>query len=258
MLPAERRERILNALQATRFLSVAQLARRTGSSESTIRRDLAELEREGLIVRTRGGAGIATGAGGFSGEMSKDARSQHRAEQKAAIGRAAARLVEDVGTVILDAGTTTLEVARALNPSQKLRVVTDSLDIAWELRDRENVTVILSGGILRKGAYNLYGSMAEQAMAGLHAQLCVMGCSGLTLEEGLTKHDIEAEFVRKRMVEASQRLVVVADSSKLGVTGLVSICALEEIDVLVTDKEIPAEFQQMLEEHGIQVIIADE
>lgn len=258
MLPVERRERILSALEAARFLSVKQLAHRTGASESTIRRDLAELEREGLIVRTRGGAGISSGVGGISAEMSKAARSQKRAAEKAAIGRTAARLVEAVSTVILDAGTTTLEVARALRPQERLRVVTDSLDIAWELRDRENVTVILTGGILRKGAYNLYGSMAEQALAGLHAELCVMGCSGLTLKEGLTKHDIEAEFVRKRMVEAAHRLMVVADSTKLGVTGLVSICALEEIDVLITDKEISPEFKQMLEEHGVEVIIADQ
>ena len=255
MLPAQRRDRILSEVHKDRFISVLDLAQRLSVSLSTVRRDLVDLEREGVIVRTHGGAALV--GRGLPEEMSEKVRAQQRTEQKRAIARAAAPLIEGSGTAILDTGTTTLEVARHLNPKEHLRIVTDSVEIAWELRDRENITVILTGGVMRKNAYNLFGTLAEQALMGLHAQVCVMGCSGLTLEEGLTKHDIEALPVRRRMVEVSRQLVVVADSSKLGRTGLASICEIEGVDTLVTDSEISLEFRQALEGRGVNVIIAD-
>ncbi|BDG60156.1 DeoR/GlpR family DNA-binding transcription regulator [Caldinitratiruptor microaerophilus] len=255
MLPAERRDRIVRELRKDRFLSVTELAGRLGASISTIRRDLAELEQEGVIVRTHGGAGLNTA--GLPKEMAGSVRALQQVPQKQSIGRATARLLANMSTAILDGGTTTLEVARALNPTRHLRVITDSVEIAWELRDRENVTVILTGGIMRRSAYNLFGSLAEQALAGLHAEVCVMGCSGLSLTEGLTKHDIEALPVRRRMVEVSSRLIVVADSTKLGRVGLVAVCGVDRIHTLVTDSGIPPAFRAALEEQGVEVIIAD-
>lgn len=255
MLPLQRREHILTELHKERFLSVADLAQRLSASISTIRRDLVELEREGVAVRTHGGAGLT---GGWQPEeIARAVRAEKRVGQKEAIGRAAARLLTEVGTVILDAGTTTMEVARNLHPTDHLRVVTDSLDIAWELKDRENVTVILTGGILRAGAYNLFGPTAEQSIMTLHAEVCVMGCTGLTVEDGLFKHDIEALPVRRRMVEASRKLIVTCDSSKLGKNGLVNVCGFELIDTVVTDAEISPAFRLQLEENGVAVVIAD-
>lgn len=255
MLPAQRRDRILSEVHKDRFISVLELAQRLSVSISTVRRDLVDLEREGVIVRTHGGAALV--GRGLPEEMSEKVRAQQRIEQKRAIARAAAPVIEGSGTAILDSGTTTLEVARCLNPREHLRIVTDSVEIAWELRDRENITVILTGGVMRKNAYNLFGTLAEQSLMGLHAQVCVMGCSGLTLEEGLTKHDIEALPVRRRMIEVSRQLIVVADSSKLGRTGLASICEIERVDTLITDPEISPEFKRGLEGHGVEVIIAE-
>lgn len=256
MLPAERRNRIIQELRKDRFLSVTDLANRLGASISTIRRDLAELVQQGVIIRIHGGAALNTTVE-LPEEMAGAVRARQQVPQKQAIGRAAARLISGVSTVILDGGTTTLEVARALHPDRHLRVITDSVEIAWELRDREHVTVILTGGIMRRHAYNLFGSLAEQVLAGLHAEVCVMGCSGLSLAEGLTKHDIEAIPVRRRMVEVSRHLVVVADSTKLGRVGLAAVCGVDRIHTLVTDIGIPPEFRAALEERGIEVIVAD-
>lgn len=254
MLPAQRREMLLAELHKDRFLTVTELVQRLGSSLSTVRRDLADLEREGVIVRTHGGAGLAGSA--LPEDMSGAARAAQHPTEKQLIGRAAAQLIGTMGTVIIDSGTTTLEVARALEPSQPLRVVTDSLEIAWELRDRANVMVIMTGGVVRPGAYNLYGPQAEQAMLGLHTQACVMGATGISPDQGLTKHDIEALPVRRRMVEASRQTIAVADSSKLGAVGLVKICDIEEIDTLVTDSGISPALQEAFERAGVRVVIA--
>lgn len=223
-------------------------------SLSTIRRDLIELEQAGVLIRTRGGACLSH----CLPEAGKtEVRAQMRTAEKHKIGRLAAKLVERAGSIILDAGTTTLEVARALNPPQSLRVITDSVEIAYELRDRQNITVIVTGGIMRPYAYNLFGGMGEQMLAGLHAQVCVMGGSALSLEEGLTKHDVESLPIRRKMVEISRQLVAVIDSSKFEKTGVGTVCPVTRINLLVTDAGISAEFRQALERQGVKVMVAE-
>lgn len=254
MLPEERKEKITNELARSGFVSVNELTRRLNISLSTVRRDLIELEEDGVILRTRGGARYAEQK--LVLEAPADDRAVSHITQKQRIGAKAAELVENMGCMILDAGTTTLEVARSLYPSQPLRVITDSVEIAYELRNRDNVTVLVTGGIMNSEAYNMYGGFAEQMLRSMHAQVCVMGAVGLTVQEGLTKHDIEALSVRQKMLEISRKLICVADSSKLGVTGLVSVCSIDRLDVLVTDEGIPTEMKETLESLGITVVVA--
>lgn len=253
MIPAERLEKIKTEIENNGFVSVAELSKRLGISISTVRRDLIDLESEGLVVRTRGGAGLAGHE--LSLETARSARAEEHSSQKEKIGQKAAELIENSGCIILDAGTTTLEVAKYLRPKVPLRVITDSIEIAYELRDRENVVVLITGGIMRPDSYNLYGGFAEQMLSSMHAEVCVMGAIGLSLREGLTKHIIEALPIRQKMVEISHRLICVADSSKFDVTGLVSICPIERIDVIITDNGIEPAFKNSLEELGIEVII---
>lgn len=253
MLADLRKERIRRELAENGILSVHELTKRLKISPSTVRRDLIELEEEGEILRTRGGARY----GKHTLVLDADARSRavRSIEQKERIGAKAAEMVMDAGCLILDAGTTTLEVARHLNPTKPLRVITDSVEIAYELRNRETVNVLVTGGILNSDAYNLYGSFAEQMLQSMHAQVCVMGAIGLTAQEGLTKHDIEALPIRQRMVEISRQLICVADSSKLSVTGLVSVCPIERVDVLITDDGIGPDMRKELEDAGVKIII---
>lgn len=254
MLPEERKEKIVNELARNEFLSINELTRRLKISISTVRRDLIELEEEGVILRTRGGAKHAEHK--LVLEAGADYRAVHNIDEKRRIGAKAAELTANMGCLILDAGTTTLEVARHLRPTQPLRVITDSVEIAYELRNRENVSVLVTGGIMNSEAYNLYGVFAEQMLRSMHAQVCVMGAIGLTTREGLTKHDMEAVSVKQKMLEISRKLICVADSSKFGVTGLVSICAIEQLDTLITDEGISPELHKEFESRGVTVIIA--
>lgn len=255
IIPAERHERIKSELEKDGFVSVNELADRLGISISTVRRDLIDLERQGVVIRTRGGAGLAGHE--LALEPGRSSRAVQHISEKQKIGRKAAELVEDSGCIILDTGTTTMEVARQLKPKHPLRVITDSIEIAYELADRENVTVLVTGGILMPGAYGLRGSFGEYMLNSMHAQVCVMGAIGLTLREGLTKHEIEALQIRQKMVEISHKLICLADSSKFDVTGLVSVCPIDRVDVLITDTGIKPDFKKALEDMGIEVIIVD-
>ena len=185
MLPEERKEKILNELARSGFISVNELTSRLNISISTVRRDLIELEEEGVVLRTPGGARYAEH--NLVLEAAADYRAVHNISEKQRIGAMTAELVADTGCMILDAGTTTLEVARHLKPSQPLRVITDSVEIAYELRNRDNVTVLVTGGIMNPEAYNMYGGFAEQMLRSMHAQVCVMGVIGLTVQEGANK-----------------------------------------------------------------------
>ncbi|MEW6264062.1 MAG: DeoR/GlpR family DNA-binding transcription regulator [Thermodesulfobacteriota bacterium] len=255
MIQAERHKKIQSELEKNGFVSVSELSERLGISVSTVRRDLIDLEKMGIAVRSRGGAGQPGHELTIVAEESS--RAARHAEQKQKIGAKAAELVENSGCIVLDAGTTTLEVAKRLNPQKPLRVITDGLKIAYELRDRENVIVLLTGGILKKDSNNLYGEFAENMLSTMHAQICVMGATGLSRREGLTKHDIDALPVRRKMIEISHRLICVADSSKFDVTGLVTICPIERINTLITDSRISSEYKTALEDVGIEVLIAD-
>jgi DeoR family transcriptional regulator of aga operon/DeoR family fructose operon transcriptional repressor len=255
VIQAERHKKIQSELEKNGFVSVSELSARLGISVSTVRRDLIDLEKMGIAVRSHGGAGQAGHELTIVAEGSS--RASRHSEQKQKIGARAAELVENSGCIVLDAGTTTLEVARRLKPKRPLRVITDGLQIAYELRDRENVIVLLTGGILKPDFNNLYGEFAEKMLSHMHAQICVMGAVGLSQREGLTKHDIEALPVRRKMIEISHKLICVADSSKLDVTGLVTVCPIERINTLITDSRIDPPYKDALEEAGIEVIIAD-
>lgn len=253
MIPAARKQQIINEIENNGFVSAMELAEKLAISLSTIRRDLIELEQEGVITRTRGGA--VSSAHGFVLDTVPSSRATRNTTEKVKIAHVAAEMVSAAGCIILDTGSTTLEVARQLFPRQALQVITDSIEIAYELRDRENVSIIVTGGLMRAGSYGLYGSFGEEMLESMHAQACVMGAIGLSLREGLTKHDIESLAIRKKMVEISHQLICVADSSKFNVTGLVSVCPVDRVDVLITDAGIDPKFKQALENIGIKVIV---
>jgi len=254
MIPVERQEIIKRELEKNKFVSVSELAKKLGISISTVRRDLVDMENEGQIERTHGGA-ILIGSKFTNESIAHNSRAGKHIKEKQIIGKKVAQLVENAGCIILDNGTTTLAVARNLRPVQPLKVITDSIEIAYELRDRNNITVLITGGILRHDAYNLYGSFAEHMLDSVHAQVCILGASGFTIKEGLTKHDVEALPVRKKMVDISHKLICVVDSSKIGVTGIVSVCPAERVDMLITDSGIDSEMKERLENIGVEVII---
>jgi DeoR family transcriptional regulator, aga operon transcriptional repressor len=251
LLIAERRRRICEFLRTDGRVTVEGLASRFGISQVTIRADLSALESAGALIRTHGGA--------LPREQNEDEplgvkQLQHHTE-KARIAQAAAALIQDGETIILDSGTTTAEIARALRKAdfKSINVITNALNVAALLVDIAFVRLIVPGGILRRESNSLSGPMAEAALANLHADRLYLGADGLDPELGvMTPHLQEAELNAK-MIRISRQIVVVADSSKLLRRNISLIAKAEQIHMLITDRAAPADAVDALRRQGVDV-----
>ncbi|HEY6788803.1 MAG TPA: DeoR/GlpR family DNA-binding transcription regulator, partial [Trebonia sp.] len=202
MLPSQRRQAVLRRLAAHGEAGFTELAGEFGVSEMTIRRDLESLEADGLARRVRGGA-ISVVSGSYEPPLSVRAATASGA--KAAIGSAAAALVNDGDTVIIDVGTTTLELARALHGRRGLTVVTASLPIAVELGNDPDVRVLVTGGEVRHGELSLAGGMAEDAFTGFNCDLAFIGVAGVCATPGLTEYNPGDARVKRAAIGAARR-----------------------------------------------------
>jgi DeoR/GlpR family transcriptional regulator of sugar metabolism len=154
---------------------------------------------------------------------------------KRAIGRAAAALLEQGDSAIIDVGTTTVELARALRGRHGLTIVTPSLPVAFELGEERGIRVLITGGTLRPGELSLVGARAEEAFGDLNCDIAFIGVAGLTADAGLTEYSLDDTRVKRAAIRRARRVAVLADHSKLGRVALATICPLDDIDVLVTD-----------------------
>ncbi|MHB1296533.1 MAG: DeoR/GlpR family DNA-binding transcription regulator [Anaerolineae bacterium] len=252
-----RRREIAQLVQSQRRVSVAQLSARYSVSEVSIRRDLEHLARLGLLRRVHGGA-EALGPGGRTPVF--EARRLESVELKQAVGRAAAELIGPEDVVLLDAGTTVLEIARTLPMRLKdgsaVTVVTRSLAIASELRTHPRVELILLGGVYVREADFFVGSQVETALRDMHVDTLFVGASGISLERGLTTAHVREAGLYRLMANCADRVVVVVDSGKLGVQSVQTLLGIDEIDVLVVDGEASPEFVSALQSRGVSVIVA--
>lgn len=252
-LPPERHRRIQEFLQENRAARVSALAELLGVSEVTIRRDLEDLERRGLLERTHGGAILAQRMA--REPLYVEAASRHPIE-KQRIGAAAARLATEGDTVFLNGGTTTLEVARHLRPH--VRVVTNHVGAALAVGDRD-VELILVGGEYRPASNSCVGDIAARTLRGIFATRSFIGVEGLSLRSGLTTPAIsEAEVARVMIEQTHGQVVVVADSSKVGTVADFSIAPIEAATILVTDPGLDDGYRAELTDLGVQVVFADD
>ncbi|WP_158848959.1 DeoR/GlpR family DNA-binding transcription regulator [Saccharothrix deserti] len=243
-----RHEKILQRLRGGERVAVGTLAELVGASEMTVRRDLDALEREGLLRRVRGAAvSMLTGE-----ETPYAARSRQRLEAKRRIGGAVAELLDDGETVVLDSGSTTLEVARKLT-DRRMTVLTLSLHSADALRGAEQVRLVLPGGDIRPGELAFVGPLTEHAFTVMRFDTMVLSSCGLSARNGVSAHDLAESAVKKAGVEASARVVAAIDSSKFGRTAFGRVCPVEWIDVLVTDSDAPEDEVSRLREAGVEV-----
>ncbi len=258
MLRLERRQRILDRIAKHGSASVAELARSLKVTEQTIRRDLTQMEEEGLIRRDHGGAVLAGSAGPGAREEDQPLldRLGTAAEAKRVIGLAAAAQVRDGQTVIFDAGSTSLAVAEALDPKSRLTVITNALPIAEVFVEQPEVEVILAGGVLRHVTQSTVGPMARQAFEGLNADLLFLGATGVTLREGLTNSNVFESEVKRAMMEAARRVILVVDGSKFGQVHRHSFAPLSRVHAVVTDPGAPQAALDELAQAGIEVIVA--
>jgi DeoR/GlpR family transcriptional regulator of sugar metabolism len=249
--PHGRRAEILSQLSERGEVVIAALASHLGVSEMTIRRDLESLETEGLARRVRGGA-ISTVSRAYEPPFA--VRSAKATAEKRAIGRAAAQLVGDGETAILDVGTTTLELARHLHGRRGITIVTPSIPIAVELGNESDMRILLTGGILRHGELSLIGARAEEAFGGLNCDVVFLGVAGIDRDKGLTEYNLDDTRVKRAALAAARRCVVLADSTKLGRVTFASVAPLSKVDTLVTDAEPSHPLLADLQDAGIEVI----
>lgn len=248
---AERRKEILAVLEQEGQLSVLDLSARFQVSEVTIRQDLQALSQQGFLLRTRGRA-VATSA---MPEFSFDVRQQQFSAQKARIGQAAARLVNAGDTIILDASTTAQAVIPYLKNLSELTVITNGLKAALSLLDAPQIQVILPGGNLRRESISLIGRMQDDLLAGVNVQWGFFGARGLTVEEGLTDVNLNEVTMKAAMVARCRRVVGLVDSRKWGNVAAATFAPLDQLDMLITDSDVPLEMVYQLRQRQVEVVV---
>jgi DeoR family fructose operon transcriptional repressor len=255
MLAEERQNRILETLNEREngAVSVKELSAIFDTSEMTIRRDLDTLYKRGLLKRVHGGA-ISQGA---VLEKPFDERYDDYNLQKETIGKLASKMIADGDTIILDAGTTSQQIARNLNETIGITVITNALPVAAELSHYANVSTILLGGMLKHKESCTVGPTVIQELSRFSVDKLFLTASGFSLEKGVTDPDLREVEVKQAMIRSASEIILVADSSKWDVITLVKITSIGSIDKLISDECLPAEAIAALKANGVEVIIAD-
>ena len=255
MYPEERQQAIAAQVITRGRASVAELAQTFDVTTETVRRDLAVLDRAGVLRRVHGGA-VPTRALHLV-EPSVDERESTRAAQKKAIAQCAAGFFPQSGcTVLFDAGTTTARLAALLPTDRDLLVVTNSVPIAARLAGLGSVALQLLGGRVRGLTQACVGEQTLSALGALRVDIAFVGTNGITARHGLSTPDPDEAAVKRAMVSCANFIVVVADSSKVGREEFISFATIESLDVLVTDTEISAEDRAELTGRGLEVVVA--
>lgn len=258
-LPADvRRERMRVLIHEREFVQVTDLSSLFGISEVTVRSDLRALESHGQVRRVRGGALPSHAA---RVERPFEQTQVEFAEEKAAIGAAAAALVSSQETILLDVGTTTSALARALVRRSELRdlvIFTNGLNIALELEPAiPRFTVVVTGGTLRPLQHSLVDPLAGEFLdRDVNVETAFLGCNGVHPEAGITNVNLPEAAVKRRMLGAAQRRIVVADGSKVGRRALAHLCDVEDVDLLVTDASADPLMLTALSERGLKLRVA--
>lgn len=257
-LPAEmRREQILTVIKSRDFVRVTELSARFHVSEVTVRGDLDVLAERGEIRRIRGGAmprALPHTERPF--EEMKNAR----VSEKSVIGRVAANLITHGETIILDVGTTTTAVARALIQREDLRdivIFTNALNIALELEEAiPRFTVVITGGTLRPLQHSLVDPLGVLMFERIKAHTVILGCNGIDPQAGITNVNLPETEIKRRMLQAAKRRILVADGSKVGEVELAYLCDVDEVDLLITDSSADPTILAALGERGLEVLVA--
>jgi DeoR family transcriptional regulator, fructose operon transcriptional repressor len=246
---AQRRILIRELLEDREFADLEMLCRELGASESTVRRDLADLESAGVIKRVHGGALAVQPRGHL---LDYNFQRDRQSSEKTRIGERAASLIGDDQTVILDGGSTVAAVAANL-VNRSLRVITNSIPIVQTFRQSPNVEVTLTGGYVFPRLDIALGPLCEHTLATVAADVLVMGIGGAT-EVGFSNNNTLVVGSERKMIEVSRKVIIVSDSSKFGRPAMTPLAPLDIADIVVSDSNLSAEHRQMLEAAGIEVV----
>jgi DeoR family transcriptional regulator, aga operon transcriptional repressor len=252
VLNEERRRHILDILNRDGRVLVGDLAKQFRTSQVTIRKDLDALQAYGRIQRSHGGA-LPARPSALEDPTLLEKEKLHRKE-KLQIAAAAAEMVQEGQVVILDSGTTTTAIARALRMFESLTIITNAVNIAAELSG-SSLEVILTGGTLRKNSFSLVGPIAEETLRRLNADILFLGVDGFDVHHGLTTPNLLEAKVNRAMMDVARLVVAVCDSSKFGRRSLSSIASPSVLHGLITDRGIPKADLSTLKKAGVQVTV---
>ncbi len=251
-LTLKRRADILDKLEEIGEVYVQELSESYNVSEVTIRKDLIVLEKKGLLIKTRGGA-IKKKSSNFDLGLNQKLKKNYKEKQK--IGLKAIEFVHNGDTIVLDSGSTTLEIAKNLKKFKDLKVITNSLPIAEEIADFESVEVILIGGILRKEMRSLVGPMAESNLKNYNCDIAFIGVDGIDIEYGISTPIIYEAVLSKIMIDIAKKTIIVCDSSKFKKRSFAKISDLSSVDMIITDTEISADYKSRIERMNIELVL---
>ncbi len=249
----ERRRIILEELQQNKQVDVAQLKDRFDVSEVTLRKDLRYLENKNLLIRSRGGAMVPVK---IAEDLSVKKRMVINLGLKKQIARKASTLIKDGDTIIIDSGTTLMQITDHLKKIKKLTVITNALDIAFKLSEFNNLKIIVPGGIFREKSCSLVGVTAIENMQMFRADKYFVSADGIN-EEGLFTSNLEEGQIAKLIMSNAKENIVLVDSSKFDCQGIINFAPLTKIHTLITDENITENYIQHFRDLGINVIIAD-
>lgn len=255
MLAEERRFQIREILSAQRTVSAAHLCERLQVTPATIRRDLAALQQEGVLVRSHGGAVSRMSSTNFQPSYDSLLKSNNEAKQQ--IARAAAELILDGDTIFLEGSTTVYELARLLVHRHRLTVVTNSPSIVCELQRGAGVTVLCTGGNLQKDTFYLSGEWAQRALTEIRLDKAVLGVSALDPEYGISTANHAEAQIKKMVTRAAKTRIALADHGKFGRQSFAYVGPVTDLTTLVTDSETRSDYIKQLREAGLEVIVAE-
>ncbi len=251
MLGVERRNAILALLNEKRSVLVPELAQMFSVTEETIRRDLKHLESKGVLYRTHGGAVLTDDT---KIEAPLEIREGINVTGKDAIGRYAAGLVEDYDTIFLDASTSALYVAKHIKNKKGLTVITNAERIIFELSGVSDITLICSGGNLRKSSLSYVGHHTESAIKNYFANKFFFSCKGFSPKRGLTDSNEQESEVRKTMMQCSEKAIFLCDRTKFDKVGFVQTAKVEDVDLIIVDSDLPADWDEFMSENASKMI----
>ncbi|HTG70364.1 MAG TPA: DeoR/GlpR family DNA-binding transcription regulator [Candidatus Udaeobacter sp.] len=252
MYEAERKQRILELLKVNQRVDVQGLNQILHVSESTIRRDLKELEESNLLKRTHGGAIPLHNVNYEPSFLEKEVSS---GEQKKAIAKKAAALIREGEVILLDSGTTMVCLAKELRRFNKLTVVTNAVPVAQELLAHDGIELILLGGTMRKDILSLVGPFAEQMLSMLHVDKAFIATNGIHPTEGLSTPNITEASIKRRMIDSSKKVILLADSSKISEIKHVKFAGLSDIDTFITDDGAQEDMLSEFASRGLELHI---
>lgn len=250
----ERWNSILAQLNEKGFVKVGDLTRDFGVSIETIRRDMEALEQKGMLKRVYGGA---VRVAFKNADMDDAGHGNLNIEEKQAIGRKAAGLINNGDTIVVDMDTTTMEAVKAFNDKKELTCLTNSIPVSMRMIKNNNGAVFLMGGQMHSGHYCTSDFLTVGQLQQFSADKAIIGASGVSVKKGVTDYHVEEAGVRKEMIRIADQVILLADSSKLGLSAFIHICPLEQIDVLVTDWKATPEMLKPFRETKMKIIVAE-